>query len=743
MTKSFTRRFFQSFDYFGVQFNFHYKSREKYRSATGGIIMIAFVLLAITYVMINVFSFLRRQNFSIIYYTTRLSKTDEINFRNFSTNYAFGLQCGDDELQKRIYKMFAIDVNHVTMIKKEGVTTKDKMKINLRHCNYSDFFNEFNDTFDSLGLDTFWCPNEQNYTVEGIYSDDRFKYYEISILSGMDTMDNYDDIQHTLLNYECDFNMYFVDVAVDLYDYRNPIKRFMNTKFVALKAEEYVKMNLDFHLQKFDSYENYLFNTHESKYYIGYAFFEQYSIFKGIERYQLQPYEYDRFAKIYLRSALQRNIISRKYMKLTEFAADMSSILSQILLFLFVTVSIINRFYANQSVMKKIFQFKNTKNKQGDAFMNEVKKYRNISKNHTLNSNNNNNNQNKHDSLLNSSESENKTNNNNNNNLNTSSHMTLPVNTNNKSPINNATKAQVMNSTLYNISSETQGILFNNNKHKQIIGNNKSNQNYLSNKRRLTHLLYDNEHIINNSNNNNNNAQQMKLSSQNESQLSKLQFVPKLNSSLTDDYALSNKKYMNITNSKTTNYNFSGSPITNTNNNLYNQKTTPLKPYSKPNLTRNTFHNQINLKKKKSNEIMLKYSIIELLFVFICPCLSWEKLRLKNILLDKARKKLYFQLDILTYLKNMQLLELLNYVMLEKHENLILKILSKPSISLVNRMDIYEQLHMRYNVDITDKEMKEFYSSMNYLSDKTNKTNQELRLYKIASIEMQNLLNEE
>jgi hypothetical protein len=91
----------------------------------------------------------------------------------------------------------------------------------------------------------------------------------------------------------------------------------------------------------------------------------------------------------------------------------------------------------------------------------------------------------------------------------------------------------------------------------------------------------------------------------------------------------------------------------------------------------------------------------------------------------------------------MQLLELLNYVMLEKHENLILKILSKPSISLVNRMDIYEQLHMRYNVDITDKEMKEFYSSMNYLSDKTNKTNQELRLYKIASIEMQNLLNEE
>jgi hypothetical protein len=149
------------------------------------------------------------------------------------------------------------------------------------------------------------------------------------------------------------------------------------------------------------------------------------------------------------------------------------------------------------------------------------------------------------------------------------------------------------------------------------------------------------------------------------------------------------------------------------------------------------------LKQKDKKEIMLTYSIIELLFVFICPCLSWEKLRLKNILLDKGRKKLYFQLDILTFLKNMQLLELLNYVILEKHENLILKILSKPSISLVNRMDIYEQLHMKYNVDITDKEMKEFYLCMRYLADKNNKTNQEERLFKIASVEMQNLLNED
>ena len=127
--------------------------------------------------------------------------------------------------------------------------------------------------------------------------------------------------------------------------------------------------------------------------------------------------------------------------------------------------------------------------------------------------------------------------------------------------------------------------------------------------------------------------------------------------------------------------------------------------------------------------------------MFICPCCAWKKLRMKNILLAKARKKLYFQLDILTYLKNMQLLELLNFILLDPKENIILKVLSKPSISLVNRIDIYDQLHLKYNVDINDEEMNQFYGAMKLLHDKKNRTSIEDRMFKIASVEMQNLFN--
>ena len=618
MTKLLIKKVLKSFDYFGVQFNFHYKSREKYHSATGGVIFLGFVILTITYISINMVSFLQRENFSIIYYTTRLSKTDEISFFNYSTNYAFGLTCGSISDPETIEKMFKVSINHITRATHEGVTKKTSKKMTIRHCEYGDFFNEFNKTFDDIGFSNLYCINETYNSVQGIYSDDIFKYFEISISSNEDTKENFDLLNEVLQNNECDFNIYFVDVAVDLYDYKNPIKRFMNTNFLALKADEYIKMNLDFLTQKFDSYENYLFNTHSSQYYIGFDTFERYSIYKGTNRFEEKPYDYNMYSKIYLRSALHRNIIQRKYMKLTEFAADMSSILSQILLFLFVSVSFINRFYSNQSVMKKIFQFKDGKNKNHFQIKNEFKKqWENFDILHPHNNSENQTN----DFLLKETSKG------------ISLHTNYTTNTNNKGKDHTPRCEELHESNVKRI---------------QMISSNRGYQHSLKSK---------------------------------------------------------NFPRMSI-----------------------------IKKHVAP--TR-------RLTKLKKGPITLKYSIIELLFVFICPYCAWEKLRLKNILLAKARKKLYYQMDILTYLKNMQLLELLNYILLHSQESAILKVLAKPSISLVNRIDIYEQIHQRCNVDLNEEEMKEFISSMKYLYDKKNKTPQEERLYKIASIELQNLLIKE
>ena len=126
MPQDIVKRFFKSFDYFGVQFNFHYKSREKYHSATGGLIFLCFIVLTLTYISLNIIAFIQRKNCSIIYYTTRLSETDEISFFNYSTNYAFGISCGGSTSQNKIEEMLSVTINHITRITKDGEGTKEK-----------------------------------------------------------------------------------------------------------------------------------------------------------------------------------------------------------------------------------------------------------------------------------------------------------------------------------------------------------------------------------------------------------------------------------------------------------------------------------------------------------------------------------------------------------------------------------------------------------------------------------------
>ena len=61
-------------------------------------------------------------------------------------------------------------------------------------------------------------------------------------------------------------------------------------------------------------------------------------------------------------------------MKITEFAANMSSILSAILLILFAGVRYLNMFFAEQSIIKRIFQFKDFyKNMKNEIVLNKMK----------------------------------------------------------------------------------------------------------------------------------------------------------------------------------------------------------------------------------------------------------------------------------------------------------------------------------------------------------------------------------
>ena len=91
--------------------------------------------------------------------------------------------------------------------------------------------------------------------------------------------------------------------------------------------------------------------------------YEEYSIYSGLEREKTKPLNPNDYAKIYIRADTKKTEIKRTYQKLTEFYADASSLLIAVYDFCILIISALNNFYAEQSIIKKIFLFKDIDNK--------------------------------------------------------------------------------------------------------------------------------------------------------------------------------------------------------------------------------------------------------------------------------------------------------------------------------------------------------------------------------------------
>ena len=108
----------------------------------------------------------------------------------------------------------------------------------------------------------------------------------------------------------------------------------------------------------------------------------------------------------------------------------------------------------------------------------------------------------------------------------------------------------------------------------------------------------------------------------------------------------------------------------------------------------------------------------------------------------KGKTGIYFQLDILNYMKNMTSLEILIYTLLEPYQMKMLKFVSKPCISVANQINAVEQIKKVFNIDITENDLNELFEQVNIIENKKDRNNVEKRLCEIVSNELENLIDE-
>ena len=350
--------FIKFFDYFGINFNFKYKAYGSYKSLLGGIIFIIFLISIIIYTFISLIIFFKREKVSITYYDSQLSITDSISFHNFSYGIGFIGRCDNDEANALFNQLFNYKFNYVKTTKNNINKTKERYSINTHLCTYSDFYNKSLDTLDLMGVTGIYlCPDYLNYTIGGSYTDENFDYFEITLYSNYTDEDSFEKYYDLLTNNDCKFHLFFPITSFNMNNYSNPFKYDLFDLFFQLNPIIFYKRDVFFKLQRFRNFQNLIFDTFQTNYYLDYSSYNDYNLFKSSDRFKKKIPDYEKFARIYLRVDSKRTHISREYDKFSILIAGISSIFSTIFLFIQIIVTYFNQFYAYNSIIRTIFKF--------------------------------------------------------------------------------------------------------------------------------------------------------------------------------------------------------------------------------------------------------------------------------------------------------------------------------------------------------------------------------------------------
>ena len=208
--------------------------------------------------------------------------------------------------------------------------------------------------------------DKKDNSIQGIYADEIFSYYEFTVLSKNNSVDLFQKIDKYLTEQDCKLQLYYTDITIDYDDYKEPIKPYLNAIFIQLNPTLFLKMNVYFKNQYFN---NDLFVFDEEAQTTTHTLFsrkEEYSLYKGLDRGKDLPKDYEKYANIYIRADTSKTTIKRKYQKVMEFFS--TSLLVALFEVLNIIFSFFDRFYADHSLSKQIFFFKEVENKHFDIY---------------------------------------------------------------------------------------------------------------------------------------------------------------------------------------------------------------------------------------------------------------------------------------------------------------------------------------------------------------------------------------
>ena len=149
---------------------------------------------------------------------------------------------------------------------------------------------------------------------------------------------------------------------------------------------------------------------------------------------------------------------------------------------------------------------------------------------------------------------------------------------------------------------------------------------------------------------------------------------------------------------------------------------------------------------EKTNSSKLEYSNMGIMSIIWASVCFWTSKRQKrrHRLISKAESKIHYYLDIYTYIKKMQEIDLLKYCLFDEDQSTLFKFLSKPPIQLgTGPLGLYKEFEQsQVNYKKLDKpEIDALYHSYKTIRDKEEITFEDLKLLRLVTAEIKFLNN--
>lgn len=147
-----------------------------------------------------------------------------------------------------------------------------------------------------------------------------------------------------------------------------------------------------------------------------------------------------------------------------------------------------------------------------------------------------------------------------------------------------------------------------------------------------------------------------------------------------------------------------------------------------------------DIKKNLTKPVKMGYSTCQAIYKLICFCCKKKQTNYKHQLFKKAKKKFKYNMNILTYMRKIQEIDILKHILLDEKQMTLLNFLSKPSISLLNKHNIHDNLHGNYNVDIGQNKIDNIYENYNAIFTREHGNDIDQKLLDMVSYEVDNLI---